>query len=170
MSKLTAVMASLCLAASSAGASPAVAVVAPKLHWTLALSQQRGAAPLDKVAAELRRARQAHQPVVIDFFADWCGACRVLERDLLSDPEVIRELARFVTIRIDATDDDAVTAELSQRFGVTVLPTVVFLGAGGDVLAEPQLRGLVDRAALLLLLRAVPSPAVVTPGERPVRG
>jgi len=38
--------------------------------------------------------------MLVDFGADWCGACQELERDVLSDPRVVSEARRFVTVRV----------------------------------------------------------------------
>jgi thiol:disulfide interchange protein DsbD len=88
---------------------------------------------------------------MIEFHADWCAACRVLEKGTLVAPEVVSEARRFVVIRVDATDEDAEAA----RYGVTQLPTIVFVGADGEVRASPRIVGTVGVEGLVGAMRLV---------------
>lgn len=104
--------------------------------------------------AQLAAARTRNQPVWIEFAADWCAACRVLERTL-RDPAVEQQAHRFVKIRIDATDQDA-TATILARFGVRSLPVVVFVTSTGTILTSPRVQGAINADTFLRYLRQVP--------------
>ncbi|MFZ5891733.1 MAG: protein-disulfide reductase DsbD family protein [Myxococcota bacterium] len=90
-------------------------------------------------------ARRAGRPLLVDFTAAWCGACKQLDKVTFAAPEVKPEMARFVAVKVDATNDDdpAVGATL-ERFKVVGLPTVlVFDSSGREALrytdfVEPQ--------------------------------
>jgi thiol:disulfide interchange protein DsbD len=79
----------------------------------------------------IRTASAESRPVILDFTADWCGACQELAHRTFSDPRVKEEATRFVAIRVDSTQmDDAVTA-LHEKYHVRGLPTVILLGSNG---------------------------------------
>ena len=70
--------------------------------------------------------------MLIDFTAEWCGACKELSRITFADPAVMAEAGRFVAVQVDATneEDDAVD-KVKDRYRVVGLPTVVLLGSDG---------------------------------------
>ena len=83
------------------------------------------------------------EPVVVDFYADWCGPCRMLA-------PVVEELAaeadgyRVAKVNVDESP------ELAERFGVMSIPTVVVLKNGA---LAARAVGLRPKSALLELLR-----------------
>jgi thiol:disulfide interchange protein DsbD len=91
-------------------------------------------------AGALRRARELGRPVIIDFRADWCAACKELERKTFPHPEVAPLLAGFVKVRIDATEETEENAALRQKYGAMALPTVVLIRPDGTVAADLTLR------------------------------
>ncbi len=91
---------------------------------------------------------------MIEFHADWCAACRVLEKQTLAAPEIARESQRFVTIRVDTTNDEEAGAA-AARYGVRELPTIAFVGSNGRPLASPRLIGTVGVEALVAAMRSV---------------
>jgi len=94
----------------------------PQLHWETSES------------VAIARASEEHKPVLIDFGASWCGACKELDEKTFPDPKVQKEGARFVALHIDATDDDdAAVAKVRQKYRATEgLPVVVFLDSHGQ--------------------------------------
>jgi len=54
-------------------------------------------------AEQLNAAVQSGQPVIVDFFADWCAPCRELDEKTFSDPEVAQVLAGYARFKVDQT-------------------------------------------------------------------
>jgi thioredoxin:protein disulfide reductase len=84
--------------------------------------------------AALQRANDEHKPILIDFGATWCGACKELEEKTFPDPKVRAEGARFIALHVDATDDDDPdVAKVRQKYHATEgLPVVVLLDSRGQ--------------------------------------
>lgn len=83
-------------------------------------------------AKGIEAAKRAKKPIVIDFSASWCNACKEFDDRTYSDSRVLAAADRFVTVRVDATDDDAPELqELQSKYKVLGLPTVVLLDSSG---------------------------------------
>ena len=103
----------------------------------------------DELARALAR-RTAGKPVVVDFHADWCADCRVVERTVLSDEEVARRLGEsFTTIRVDATDGTDPLLPIAKRYGVPGVPAVRFFGADGVEIEDLRINGPFDKERLM---------------------
>jgi thioredoxin:protein disulfide reductase len=106
--------------------------------WAATVKAEDATGALDKVLAQ---ARADCKPVMIDFFADWCAACKELDHLTYVAPEIVAEARRFVTVKIDGTNESEVSDELYQRFGVKGLPTVAFIDPLGEMLQNPRVAG-----------------------------
>lgn len=72
------------------------------------------------------------QPLLVDFTASWCGACKELEKHTFAAPDVAREAGRFLAVRVDATnDDDPAVQSAMESVGVVGLPTVIVFDSQG---------------------------------------
>jgi thiol:disulfide interchange protein DsbD len=89
----------------------------------------------------LEEARQAHQPVIIDFSAIWCTPCRALEELTFHQRDVVAMANRdFVMIKVDLTQKGNSEHErLLARYGVKGVPTVVFLDDQGNEIQSLRL-------------------------------
>ena len=110
------------------------------LTWHLNFS---GANPrgLPGFEEALAQARAERRPVMIDFFAEWCAACKELDHKTYVAPLVVDEASRFVNIKVDGTNEEEVIDALYERFGVLGLPTVAFVGSDGKILEAPRVTG-----------------------------
>lgn len=86
----------------------------------------------DDYEAAVAEAREAGQPILIDFTATWCGACQELAHRTFSDPRVVEELERFVPVRVDATRQDQRAVRFMERYQVLGLPTVLIIDSQGE--------------------------------------
>jgi len=113
-----------------------IAIVAAVLGTTVAIawlekprvSPRQELAWVTKEADALAQAKEGKRPVVIDFTADWCAACKELARVTFTEPQVREQLDRFTLLKVDCTDDeDPAVNEIRTRYKVAGLPTVIIL-------------------------------------------
>jgi len=110
-------------------------------------SQPASALPFKRIKtvadldAAVAAAAAAHQPVMLDFYADWCVSCKELERDDYSDPAVQAALSNVVLLQADVTANDAADQALYARFGIYGPPSVMFFDAEGAELKAYRVVG-----------------------------
>ncbi|MBK6089346.1 MULTISPECIES: thioredoxin [Ruminococcus] len=85
---------------------------------------------------------QSDRPVLADFYANWCGPCKML-RPILEEISDDRQDVKVVSINIDEED------ELAEQFDVSAIPCVVLIKDGME--ADRSV-GLKPREALEELL------------------
>ncbi len=77
-------------------------------------------------------ASKSGQPLLVDFTASWCGACKELEKHTFAAPDVAREAGRFLAVRVDASnDEDPAVQSAMESVGVRGLPTVIVFDSQG---------------------------------------
>jgi len=96
------------------------------------LSQQPSAFWVGDEARAIREARETGRGLLVDFYAEWCDACRLLDHDTLRDFEVRDAIRRrYVPLRIDVTEETFASRDQLQRYRVVQLPAIVMLDERG---------------------------------------
>ena len=85
----------------------------------------------------LALAKRRNKPVLIDFYADWCVYCKQMEQTTFQDKRVIKELGRFVAIKVDLTKITTEGRAAADKYGVVGLPTFVFINRQGQEVIRP---------------------------------
>lgn len=83
--------------------------------------------PIDSA---LSAALQTEKLVLVDFSAEWCAACKVLEAQVFSDASVIEALQNYIFVEVD-TDT---FPESTKNYNVVGMPTLIVLDSEGDEL------------------------------------
>ncbi|MDT8840169.1 protein-disulfide reductase DsbD [Paraburkholderia fungorum] len=105
--------------------------------------------------AELDEALKAArgQPVMLDFYADWCVTCKELEHYTFADPRVMREFAHWKLLKIDVTKGTTEDVLMLRRYGLFGPPALIFYDRGGERRDEAELVGFVGADAFLTHLK-----------------
>ena len=98
----------------------------------------------------------AGQPVMLDFYADWCVSCKEMERFTFSDPAVQAKLAGFKLLKADVTANNADHKALLARFGLFGPPGILFFDKTGKEIKSIRVVGFVEAGAFLKTLNQVP--------------
>lgn len=98
--------------------TPAGKGMAPKTDWHTSFSEAQA------------EAKALGKPILLHFYADWCGPCQQMERNVLNQPGVVRCLGvDVVGVKINADHN----SDLKSRFGVSGFPTDVLVSPEGAV-------------------------------------
>ncbi len=92
---------------------------------------------------QLALAKQAGKPVMLDFYADWCVACKEFEKYTFHDESVEPILEEFVLLQADVTRNQPQDIQLLQSMRVLGLPTIEFWDHEGEPLPQARLTGFV---------------------------
>ncbi|HEX7026155.1 MAG TPA: protein-disulfide reductase DsbD [Gammaproteobacteria bacterium] len=84
-----------------------------------------------------------NQPLMLDFYADWCVSCKEMEAFTFTDPEVQTALARFKLIQADVTRNDTLDKTLLKKLGLFGPPAILFFTPGGEELRQFRVVGFV---------------------------
>ena len=88
---------------------------------------------LSDVHQQLAAADRKNQIVLLDFYADWCIACKEMDRFTFSDRAVQQQLKHFIVLRADVTHNDVKDKKLQKHFKVIAPPTLIFFKDGHEI-------------------------------------
>lgn len=104
------------------------------------------------VQSQLNLAKQAAQPVMLDFYADWCLDCKRMHRTTFKQSSVHAALQGWRLIEVDVTHTSSVSEEVKQHFGVFGPPATLFFAPDGEELQSLRQYGYLNESAFLNLV------------------
>jgi len=107
---------------------------------------------LDK---ELQQAKANGQPVMLDFYADWCVACIELEVVTFADSGVQSALSPYRVIKVDVTANDEPAKKLNKDYDIIGPPALIFFDREGKKLDHKTLIGVVQPTDFLNHIRDI---------------
>jgi thiol:disulfide interchange protein DsbD len=90
---------------------------------------------------ELAKAASEGKVLMLDFYADWCVSCKVMERSVFRKPDVAERLARLHIVQADVTANDVEDRALLKRFLLLGPPTILFFNQNGQEITPARLVG-----------------------------
>jgi thiol:disulfide interchange protein DsbD len=95
-------------------------------------------AELDRALAS---AKTSGTPLLLDWYADWCISCKVIEHEVLNDAKVVERLKGYRLIRFDITASNAEQRALLDRYKLFGPPALMFFGKDGVERADVRVIG-----------------------------
>jgi thioredoxin-like negative regulator of GroEL len=83
--------------------------------------------------AALKRAHQMKKPLLVDFWAEWCGWCHRLDQTTYVDPVVVKMSEDFVAVKVN-TEGTPREVAVARHYDVSSLPTIAFLSPAGRMI------------------------------------
>ena len=80
------------------------------------------------LAGALGKAKTEGRPVMADFYTDWCGWCKKLDKDVYEDANVNRLAEKFICVKVNCEVDKTAPS----KYGVKGYPTIIFFDSAGN--------------------------------------
>jgi len=113
----------------------------------------------DDLARLVAEAGARGQWTLVDFYAEWCVSCHVIEREVFGDARIAQQLAGMQVVRPDVTANDAQDRELMRAWQVAGPPTLLLIGPDGQERRAERTVGEIDATGFLQRLQRVQSEA-----------
>ncbi|WP_221075833.1 protein-disulfide reductase DsbD [Agarivorans aestuarii] len=134
-----------------------LAIMAISLLWAAqpwfapAPAQQQGefiqVSNLEEMQQQLQLAAEQGKPALVDFYADWCTACKDFENKTFHAPQVAAKLDKMVLIQADVTQTNATAVKLLNHYEVLGLPTILLFDQSGEELKQARVTGFMNAEA-----------------------
>ncbi len=105
-----------------------------------------------QLQAALNAAQQENKVAVLDFYADWCIACKIMEEEIFNQPDVKSAMQDVVFIQMDMTDNTDEQLQMLNDMGLFGPPAVLFY-KGNQEQKELRIVGEVPSAEFMTQLK-----------------
>lgn len=107
----------------------------------------------DAFNQRLNQARQNNQIAILDFYADWCIACKIMDTEIFSQLDVQKKMQNVIFIQLDMTKNTDEQLSLLNDFGLFGPPGVLFFDQNSEI-KTLRIVGEVDKSTFLQHLQA----------------
>ncbi len=108
---------------------------------------------VEDLQQQLAIARENGKPVMLDFYADWCVACKEFEHKTFANSDVAHELSRFHLLQADVTKNQKEDFDLLSHLKVLGLPTLIFWDVNGQEIEAARITGFMPAEPFLQHIR-----------------
>jgi thiol:disulfide interchange protein DsbD len=95
----------------------------------------------------LRIAQEKGLPTVVDFYADWCISCKVMESQVFPLPEISSKLNQFYLIKADVTENSDKSQALLEHYGLFGPPSILLFNQEGKEREDLRIVGEIGKEA-----------------------
>ena len=114
--------------------------VIPKKEFDLNVTQNeetnglifKGVKSVQDLGNEIKKS--PNEIVMLDFYADWCAACKEFETGPFKDPKIKKNLDAVKLLQADVTANNEADKELMRKFNLFGPPGIIFLNKQGEVI------------------------------------
>ena len=83
----------------------------------------------EELQSILQKAQENKKPVLLDFYADWCISCKEMEAITFANPEIAKEMGRFVLVQADVTVNNPSSQALLKQYGLFGPPAILLFNS-----------------------------------------
>ncbi|NOU21606.1 MAG: protein-disulfide reductase DsbD [Methyloglobulus sp.] len=112
---------------------------------------------LAELEPRIKKANANHQPVMLDFYADWCISCKEMEAYTFTDANVKQTLAGFVLLQADVTKQSEADKALLTKFNLIGPPAILFFNGNEQETKSLRVIGYQDALTFIKTLQRVKS-------------
>lgn len=77
----------------------------------------------------LQQAKAEQKPILVDFYATWCGPCKMMDKKTFPDSKVLAELDHWIPVKIDVDKHQA----LAEKYKIQGIPTTIAFDSKGEM-------------------------------------
>lgn len=110
---------------------------------------------IDEFKSRISEASPSTKPVLLDFYADWCISCKVMEREVFTHPSVVELLSKFTLVQADVTENSTSNQRLLEKYELFGPPSILFFDHNGNEIQQHRIMGEVNKTQFIEQLRAV---------------
>ncbi|HED39334.1 MAG TPA: DUF255 domain-containing protein, partial [Chromatiales bacterium] len=90
---------------------------------------------------EVENASNNNRAVMLDFYADWCVDCKIMEKRTFTDAKVHKALNNVLLLQADVTPNDETDQALLKAFGLFGPPAILFFDTDGNEIKSHRVIG-----------------------------
>ena len=104
---------------------------------------------------KLKQASVNHQPVMLDYYADWCISCKEMEAYTFKDLKVKAALKNYALLQVDLTDDTDENKKLLEKFNLIGPPAILFFNGSAEEIKSSRVIGYQESEVFLKTLQGL---------------